>query len=129
VTENRAEELSKSADADSGEPQPPAANQSKDESAVTASGGGASRARGEQGDAPRSLEVDDVRAAANMKETSTIPAHTSGGVPVPGDAKGVAVPSVQAATGTSEETGEVQGVNVTALAPPGKPDGEVDTRA
>jgi hypothetical protein len=36
---------------------------------------------------------------------------------------------VQAATGTSEESGKVDGVSITALAPPGKPDGEVDTRA
>jgi len=58
-----------------------------------------------------------------------MPAHTTGGVPTPGDSKGVSVPSVQAAAGTSEESGEVDAVRITANAPPGKPDGEVDTRA
>ena len=54
--------------------------------------------------------------------------NTNGGVPTPGDSEGVAVPSVQAAAGTSEQSGKVDGVSITALAPPGKPDGEVDTR-
>jgi hypothetical protein len=36
---------------------------------------------------------------------------------------------VQAAAGTSEEAEKVEGVTTTSLAPPGKPDGEVDTRA
>jgi hypothetical protein len=58
-----------------------------------------------------------------------MPAHTTGGVPTPGDSKGVAVPAVQAAAGTSEESAGVEGVRITAIAPPGKPDGEVDTRA
>jgi hypothetical protein len=74
------------------------------------------------------MEVDDVRAAANAPNVSTMPAHTTGGVPTPGDSKGVAVPSVQAAAGSSEESEEIQGVKTTSLAPPGKPDGEVDTR-
>jgi hypothetical protein len=146
VTENRAEELSKSADAGSGAPEPPAANQAKDEPIATtpsespqssstessasgaASAGGSSRARGEQGEDARPAEVDDVRAAATMRDTATLPAHAAGGVPSPGDAKGVSVPAVQAARGTSEETGAIEAVNTTALAPPGKPDGEVDTR-
>ena len=38
-------------------------------------------------------------------------------------------PSVQAAAGTSEESGGIGAVRTTANAPPGKPDGEVDTRA
>jgi hypothetical protein len=63
-----------------------------------------------------------------MANAATMPAGTTGGVPTPGDSKGVSVPSVQAAAGTSEESEEVQGVKVTSLAPPGKPDGEVDTR-
>jgi hypothetical protein len=143
VTEDRAEDLKKtSTDA------PPAANQGKDEpiasapdDSAQASGGDAdtaaldaaaagssSRAPGEQGELPRAMEVDDVRAAANMSNAATMPASTTGGVPTPGDSKGVAVPSVQAAAGTSEQSEEVQGVRITALAPPGKPDGEVDTR-
>ena len=42
----------------------------------------------------------------------------------PGDSKGVAVPSTHAMAGTSEE-----GVAKPGVVPPGKPDGEVDTRA
>ena len=75
------------------------------------------------------MEVDDVRAAANTANAATMPASTTGGVTAPGDAKGVSVPSVQAAAGTSEESGEMGAVRLTANAPPGKPDGEVDTRA
>jgi hypothetical protein len=41
----------------------------------------------------------------------------------------VSVPSVQAAAGTSEQAEQVESVKITSLAPPGKPDGEVDTRA
>jgi hypothetical protein len=144
--ETRAADLKKTGDPATGYPDdPPAANQGKSEpfpsapntsaqqsddriAREDAAAGSSSRAAGEQGDPARPMEVDDARAAANMAETSTIPASATGGVPTPGDAKGVAVPSVQAAAGTSEETPQVQGVNVTALAPPGKPDGEVDTR-
>ena len=127
-------------------PDPPAPNQGKDEPIATApaespqssdsdtsrdaGAGAASRTPGEQGEAPPgSMEVDNVRAAANMAEAVTMPAHTTGGVPTPGDSKGVAVPAVQAAAGTSEESAEIQAVRTTSLAPPGKPDGEVDTRA
>jgi hypothetical protein len=125
-------------------PDPPAANQGKDEPIATsptespqasdeqardaAAAGSSSRAAGEQGEAPRSMETDDVRSAATMANAATMPAGTTGGVPTPGDSKGVSVPSVQAAAGTSEESEAVQGVRTTALAPPGKPDGEVDTR-
>jgi hypothetical protein len=42
----------------------------------------------------------------------------------PGDSKGVAVPSTHAMAGTSED-----GVPIPGIVPPGKPDGEVDTRA
>lgn len=93
-----------------------------------AAAGESSRARGEQGEAAEVFEVDDVRSAANTAAAATMPAHASGGVPVPGDAKGVSVPSVHAAAGTSEQGEKVDGVRLTALAPPGKPDGEVDTR-
>ena len=74
-------------------PDPPAANQDKDEPiAATPS------------EEPQAS--DDPVAAA------------------PGDSKGVAVPSTHAAAGTSEE-----GVALPGVVPPGKPDGEVDTRA
>ena len=85
MTEDRAEDLTKSASGATGEPQPPAANQAKDED----------------------IAVEDRPAQP------------------PGDSKGVSVPSVQAAAGTSEESGAMRIAN----APPGKPDGEVDTRA
>ena len=149
VSEQSAADLSKSASSQSGQPQPPAANQGKDEPFETtpdtsgqasgggsadddandaAAAGGSSRASGDQSDPPRTMEVDDVRGAANTA-ASAMPAHTSGGVPTPGDSQGVAVPAVQAALGTSEQSEQVDGVKVTSLAPPGKPDGEVDTRA
>ena len=38
------------------------------------------------------------------------------------------VHQVQAAAGTSEQSHAAEGVKTTSLAPPGKPDGEVDTR-
>jgi hypothetical protein len=82
-------------------PDPPAANQDKTEPAET----------------PRP-DTD-----------GSMPTTTTGGVPTPGDSQGVAVPSVQAAAGTSEESGAIEDVSTTSLAPPGKPDGEVDTRA
>jgi hypothetical protein len=84
VIDDRAEDLTKSASGATGEPQPPAANQAKDE------------------------PIADVGGSSQT----------------PGDSKGVSVPSVQAAAGTSEETGAMRIAN----APPGKPDGEVDTR-
>jgi hypothetical protein len=65
----------------------------------------------------------------NPENDGSMPVPTTGGVPTPGDSKGVAVPSVQAAAGTSEESGAIEDVRTTSLAPPGKPDGEVDTRA
>jgi hypothetical protein len=82
-------------------PDPPAANQQKSEPAET----------------------------AGAENDGSMPTNTTGGVPTPGDSQGVAVPSVQAAAGTSEESGAIEGVRTTSLAPPGKPDGEVDTRA
>ena len=71
--------------------------------------------------------LTDVQGAEQMRRSAAPPAD--GGVPTPGDAQGVAVPSVQAAAGTSEQSHAAEGVKTTALAPPGKPDGEVDTRA
>jgi len=144
VTQDSAGDLKKTSAAGSGEPQPPAANQGKSEpfaaapdDAAQASDGAArdaaasgasSLAPGDQGTPARSMEVDDVRGAATMARAATMPATATGGVPTPGDSKGVSVPSVQAAAGTSEQSEQVEGVRTTALAPPGKPDGEVDTR-
>ena len=113
VSEQRAEDLTKSASGESGEPQPPAPNQHKDEP-ISAS----------PSESPQSSEEDGDTAGGG-----SIPSHTTGGVPTPGDSKGVSVPAVQAAAGTSEESEALGGVRITANAPPGKPDGEVDTRA
>ena len=92
-----------------------------------AAAGGASRASMDQGEPPRTMETDDAAGAQRMARSASPP--VDGGVPTPGDAQGVAVPSVQAAAGTSEQSDAVDGVKITSLAPPGKPDGEVDTRA
>jgi hypothetical protein len=119
------------------EARPPAPDQQKDEPFGTspetsaqsspAGAGESSRARGDQGSASGPIETDDEAGAQSMARSASPP--IDGGVPVPGDSQGVSVPSVQAAAGTSEESGAVDGVDITALAPPGKPDGEVDTRA
>jgi len=113
------------------EPYPPAPDQQKNElfgtsPETSAQAGSSSRARGDQGSPPGEAEVDDRAGAAAMAESAAPPVE--GGVPVPGDSQGVSVPAVQAAAGTSEESGAIDGVSITALAPPGKPDGEVDTR-
>ena len=145
MTEHSAEDLTKSADGPgAAQHDPPAANQGKeepiatspDESAQASSGGTAeaeagasSNVPGEQGEPPRSMQDDDEAGAANMTSAASMPASATGGVPTPGDSHGVAVPAVQAAAGTSEQAEKVEGVRITSLAPPGKPDGEVDTRA
>jgi hypothetical protein len=145
VTEQSSEDLTKSADhSDAGgaaQPDPPAANQGKDEpfaatpdesgqgsSGGSADAGASSRVPGEQGEPPRAVGTDNEAGAAHTAASASMPATATGGVPVPGDSHGVAVPAVQAAAGTSEQSEKVDGVKITSLAPPGKPDGEVDTR-
>jgi hypothetical protein len=102
-----------------GEPTSPDPNQAKNEpigtSPETSPQGGES-ARASTGD-----------GAEQMQRSAAPPAD--GGVPTPGDSQGVAVPSVQSAAGTSEQSHAAEGVKTTSLAPPGKPDGEVDTRS
>jgi hypothetical protein len=134
--EERAQDLNRSADAASGEPYPPAPDQHKTEpfgaspqtsaQAGPASAGESSRARGDQGEPAREVEAHDAAGAEAMVGAMAPP--VTGGVPVPGDVPGGTAPSVQAAAGTSEQAEKVDGVRVTAIAPPGKPDGEVDTR-
>jgi len=97
------------------QPDPPAANQGKDEP-IDAT----------PDDSPQSSDGDSESEPGAAAAGST---SATGSVQTPGDSKGVAVPSVQAAAGTSEESESVDDVRITALAPPGKPDGEVDTRA
>lgn len=109
MTENSAER----AERDVSLPDPPAANQDKDEPFATT-----------PSESPQSSD-----SGADTTDTDgSMPVGTTGGVPTPGDSQGVAVPSVQAAAGTSEESGAIEDVHTTSLAPPGKPDGEVDTR-
>jgi hypothetical protein len=115
-----------------GEPSSPDANQEKKEPigtspSTSAQAGESSRASMDQGTPPRDIETDETRGAQQMKRSAAPPAD--GGVPTPGDSQGVSVPSVQAAAGTSEQSHAAEGMKTTSLAPPGKPDGEVDTRA
>jgi hypothetical protein len=74
-------------------PDPPAANQQKDEPVAT--------------------------APSDPPQSSDGPVDAT-----PGDSQGVPVPSTHAAAGTSEA-----GVPLPGVVAPGKPDGEVDTRA
>jgi hypothetical protein len=74
-------------------PDPPAANQGKDEPIAT--------------------------TPSESPEASDQPTEAT-----PGDSQGVPVPSTHSAAGTSEA-----GVALPGVTPPGKPDGEVDTRA
>ena len=115
-----------------GEPTSPDPNQQKNEPHGTspetsAQAGESSRASKDQGTPPRDLQTDNTEGAAQMQRSQSPAAD--GGVPTPGDSQGVSVPSVQAAAGTSEQSHAAEGVKTTSLAPPGKPDGEVDTRA
>ena len=115
-----------------GQPDTPDANQQKNEQVSespekSAQAGESSRASMDQGQPPRDIETDDAGGAKQMQRSAAPP--VDGGVPTPGDSQGVSVPSVQAAAGTSEESEKVDGVKITSLAPPGKPDGEVDTRS
>ena len=115
-----------------GQPETPDPNQQKNEPIgnspeTSAQAGDSSRASQDQGQPPREMETDDAGGAERMTRSASPP--VDGGVPTPGDAQGVSVPSVQAAAGTSEESEKVDGVKITANAPPGKPDGEVDTRS
>jgi hypothetical protein len=106
---------------------PSSSAQSGDADATEAAkAGDSSRASMDQGEAPHGIETDDAGGAEAMKRSASPPADA--GVPTPGDSQGVAVPSVQAAAGTSEESAAAEGVKTTSLAAPGKPDGEVDTR-
>ena len=121
MTEQSAEELTKSAEGPgAAQPDPPAANQGKDEPIATTPD---ESAQGSSGGTPEDDAGSEATSAA-----SSMPASATGGVPTPGDSHGVAVPAVQAAAGTSEQSAKVDGVKITSLAPPGKPDGEVDTR-
>jgi hypothetical protein len=98
---------------------PPAHNQPKSEP-VASNPDDSSQAGPSGAGAGRSSDAAD---AGTLRDEAT------GGVPSPGNAAGVHVPSVQSAAGTSEELDEVDSTDRIANAAPGKPDGEVDTRA
>lgn len=59
------------------------------------------------------------------QDAATAPAHP---VPAPGEPAGDMWPGVHAVRADADEDDEVTGVDDVALAPPGKPDGEADTR-
>ncbi|MEP6463990.1 MAG: hypothetical protein ABJC62_11385 [Frankiaceae bacterium] len=76
--------------------------------------------------APKGALADDDSAGASRTAPGSPPASISW-VPTPGDSAGVNVPSGLSAAGTSEDSDQVSGIRATSIAPPGKPDGEVDT--
>jgi hypothetical protein len=112
-----------------------------------AAAGDSSRASGEHGSGPRDMLTDASEGADHMDAAMTpdgppavggtgVPTPAGPGTPTayaaqetPGNPSGVPVPSVHAAAGTSEESAEPDGVRITSVTGPGKPDGEVDTRA
>lgn len=105
-------------------PDVPAANQGKAEPMPPT---------GSRGDEPGSRVADTNEAIGEERQCEPRPAaapFVGAGVPAPGDVAGVNAPAVHAAQGTSEETEPVTLLTNanTSLPPPGKPDGEVDTR-
>lgn len=67
---------------------------------------------------------ENDEATSVERHAATEPAHP---VPAPGEPPGDMWPGVNAVRGDADDE-EVDGVDDIALAPPGKPDGEVDTR-
>lgn len=97
------------------------------------------------GDIVDDSELDEP-ATGGSGPAQAVPGQPPGSpvspVPSPGEAPGTATPGVQAAQGASPQDGVHAGDKAedsdaatsspgawTALAPPGKPDGEVDTRS
>jgi hypothetical protein len=90
-------------------------------------GEAARRAPGSVGDAPAAFQTDPEANAAN---TVAAMSPTDAPVPAPGfisDEHGHVAVSTHAAQGTSEELAGAEGIRTTAIAQPGKPDGEVAT--
>jgi len=85
----------------------------------------ASHVPGVQGAAPEAFGVDPVAGAAR---THAGLSSVGDGEAGPGSAQGVSVPSAAAAELTSEASPPVDGVRITAVAPPEHADGEPDTR-
>jgi hypothetical protein len=84
----------------------------------------ASHVPGVQGAAPEAFGVDPVEGA--LRTQAGLSSGAAGGGP--GAAQGVPVPSGDAAELTSEASPPVDGVRITAVAPPAHADGEPDTR-
>lgn len=72
--------------------------------------------------------VDDAVSEGDDEAHRDLPAAPASPVPAPGEPAGDMWPGVQAARADADENDEVTDVESTSLAPPGKPDGEVDTR-
>lgn len=97
------------------------------------------------GAAPSDATPDGPDPAAQEQPPTQVPGQAPGSavqpVPSPGDVLGASLPAVAAGQGASPATGIVEGESegsdsavaspgaYVALAPPGHPDGEVDTRA
>ncbi len=73
---------------------------------------------------PEDEEVVEGEQPTQAADASTAPTHP---VPAPGEPAGQGLPGVQAVQGEADEEGLAE-VDAISLAPPGKPDGEVDTR-
>jgi len=96
-------------------PPPPAANQGKDEAAVSAPDvtSDAGTVGSAHPQSPSAVRRDEAAAAP--------------GTAAPGDAQGVSVPANEAAPGTSQQSNIVEGVRASPGAVPGRPEGERDT--
>ncbi len=90
--------------------------------------GAAHRQPDREGQAPPGAMSDDDELGAARTSPGSPPDSRTPDVFTPGHTAGVSAPSVEAAQGTSEDADAVTGIRATALAPPGSPDGEVDTR-
>lgn len=74
---------------------------------------------------PGAGEDEHGDEAGTEQDASTAPTHP---VPAPGEPAGDMWPGVHAVRAEADDDDEVTGVDDVALAPPGKPDGEADTR-
>ena len=115
-----------------GSPPPPGSNQGKLEPVPPTPGHAEPDAV--PGPAPERSDLDagTVGSADPQAPARTAPGSPPSGVapgqPTAGDPQGVSAPMAEPAEGTSENSEIVQGVRSVALAPPGSPDGQVDTR-
>jgi hypothetical protein len=88
---------------------------------------------GDRADEPGSRVADTNEALGEERQQQPGPAAAplvGAGVPAPGDLADMNAPAVHATQGTSEEAEPATAMinSTTSLPPPGKADGEVDTR-